>query len=122
MHELSICQALLEQVELIARQHGAGVERVHLAVGPLSGVEPDLLERAYSLACAGTSAENSSLFIEQAPVRVRCTTCGAESVASPSCLSCAACGDWHTTLAAGDELVLLRVELKRNAHAVETTA
>jgi hydrogenase nickel incorporation protein HypA/HybF len=119
MHELSICQALIEQVEAIAREHCADVEKVYVAVGPLSGVEPDLLERAYAVARAGTAARNSSLFIESAPVRVRCSSCGAESAASAGCLLCAACGDWHTTLAAGDELLLLRVEL-RAADAVET--
>jgi hydrogenase nickel incorporation protein HypA/HybF len=111
MHELAICQALLEQVEGIARQRSARVNRVRLAVGPLSGVEPGLLERAYPLACAGTSAEGSQLEISDAPVRVRCRTCGAESAASANRLLCGECGDWRTELASGDELLLLNVEL-----------
>jgi hydrogenase nickel incorporation protein HypA/HybF len=82
MHELAICQALLEQIEAIARQRAAKVARVRLAVGPLSGVDPRLLERAYPLACAGTMAEGSELAIEEVPVRVRCRDCEAESAAS----------------------------------------
>jgi hydrogenase nickel incorporation protein HypA/HybF len=111
MHELAICQALLAQVEDIAREHAARVNRVRLAVGPLSGVEPRLLERAYALACAGTAAEGSELDIDDAPVRVRCRSCGAESAASANRLLCAACGDWRTELASGDELLLVKVEL-----------
>ena len=48
MHELSICQALLDQVENVARDHGARrVSRVALRIGALSGIEPELLEHAF---------------------------------------------------------------------------
>jgi hydrogenase nickel incorporation protein HypA/HybF len=122
MHELAICQALLEQVGTIAREHGASVSRVRLSVGPLSGVEPALLERAYPLACAGTMAEGSELAIELAPVRVRCRSCGVESAASANRLLCANCGDWQTDLTSGDELVLLSVEMREAACATSAAA
>jgi hydrogenase nickel incorporation protein HypA/HybF len=118
MHELAICQALLEQVEGIAREHSARVSRVHLAVGPLSGVEPRLLERAYGLAAAGTMAEDSELVIEEASVRVHCRGCGVESKASAQRLLCAKCGNWQTELTGGDELLLLKVELSKEHLAV----
>ena len=60
MHELSVCNALISQVEAIAREHGAGrVESITLQLGALSGVEPPLLERAYPLAAAGTLADGA---------------------------------------------------------------
>lgn len=112
MHELSICQALISQVEDIVRQYaGQQVRNVRLGIGPLSGAEPQLLKDAYPLACAGTGAEGSQLSIENLAVRVRCRSCGAESEASPNRLLCGACGDWHTDLLSGDELLLLQVEL-----------
>ncbi len=112
MHELSICQALLDQVEGIAREHGATrVERIVLKVGPLSGVEPALLRNAYPLAAAGTVAEQAELVIEPAAVRVRCSDCGAESDAAPNRLLCASCGGWKTRLISGDELLLANLEL-----------
>jgi hydrogenase nickel incorporation protein HypA/HybF len=122
MHELAICQALLVQVEGIAREHAATVRRVRVSVGPLSGVDPGLLERAYPLACAGTVAEGSELALESAPVRVRCRGCGVESAASANRLLCAACGGWQTDLLSGDELLLLNVELNKNAHAATQEA
>jgi hydrogenase nickel incorporation protein HypA/HybF len=118
MHELAICQALLEQVESIARQHAARVSRVHVAVGPLSGVEPGLLERAYGLAAAGSAAEDSDLVIEEATVRVRCRSCGAESNATAQRLLCGECGNWQTELTGGDELLLLKVEFSKERLAV----
>ena len=114
MHELAVCQSMLRQVEAIAREHGAvAVTRVTVQVGPLSGVVPELLSRAFPLASAGTVAEDACLQVDRLPLRVRCERCGAESEASPARLLCGACGDWHTRLLSGDELLLASVELDR---------
>jgi hydrogenase nickel incorporation protein HypA/HybF len=112
MHELGVCQSLLKQVQAIAGRHGAPVRRVVLRVGPLSGVDPALLTRAYAAAAVATDAEGSELLIETPPLRVRCRRCGIESAGSLDRLTCAACGDWHTDLLSGNELLLLRVELE----------
>ncbi|MEJ2645013.1 MAG: hydrogenase maturation nickel metallochaperone HypA [Gammaproteobacteria bacterium] len=112
MHELSVCQSMLRQVTAIADEHQAyAVERVIVRLGPLSGVEPHLLQQAFPLASAGTVASDAELVIERLPVRVRCDTCAAETDALPNRLVCGACGDFHTRLLSGDELVLASVEL-----------
>lgn len=112
MHELSLCQALLDQVTQIAREHGASrVDRILLRVGPLAGVEPMLLQHAYPLAAAGTLAEAAELVIEPAQVVVRCSECGAETQAKASRLLCASCGSYKTRLVSGDELLLANLEL-----------
>jgi hydrogenase nickel incorporation protein HypA/HybF len=117
MHELSICQALVEQVETIAAERRSSARRVYLGIGPLAGVEPQLLIDAYPLVCAGTAAEGSQLCIEKTEIRVRCRGCGAETIATANRLVCGACGDWHTELLTGDEMVLLKVELERRKDA-----
>ncbi len=112
MHELSVCQALIRQVEEVARRHGAKrVKAIHLEIGPLSGVEPELLRRAYGLAASGTAVEDAELCIEALPLRVRCEECGAESTATANRLLCARCGTWHTRLVSGDEMLLRSLEL-----------
>ena len=111
MHELSICQALIGQVEDLARENKAtAVRTISLQVGPLSGAEIPLLVHAYPLAAAGTVAESAELLIESMPVRVKCRTCGVESEASANRLLCGECGDYHTELISGDEMVLTRLE------------
>lgn len=119
MHELSICQALMEQVETIATARKSSVRRVFLGIGPLAGVEPQLLKDAYPLVCAGTVAEGSQLDITETAIRVRCRSCGAETNATANRLVCGACGDWHTDLLAGDEMLLLKVELETRDNAME---
>jgi hydrogenase nickel incorporation protein HypA/HybF len=112
MHELSLCQGLLTQVAEIAKREGARrVDLIRLRIGPLAGVEPELLTQAFSIARAGTLAEQAELICEEQPVRIRCTSCGAETDVPPNRLLCGACGDFRTRLVSGDELLLASVEL-----------
>lgn len=112
MHELSVCLALIEQVEQVAKDHGAiRVDRILLHIGPLSGVEPALLKSAFPLAAAGTLAASAQLDIEKIPIRVRCRDCDAESEVPPNRLLCAHCGGYHTTLLSGKEMLLANLEL-----------
>lgn len=112
MHELSVCLSLLQQVETIARERNATrVTAITLKIGPLSGVEPDLLKNAYPLAAAGTAADEAELIMEIADIVVRCSQCDNETTVTPNKLLCGTCGDFRTELISGDELTLLRVEL-----------
>lgn len=112
MHELSVCQGLLHQLERVAGEHGArAVTRVVLRIGPLAGVEPRLLEDAFPIAMAGTIAAAAVLEVERLPIRVRCSACGGESEARTDRLVCGLCGHWQTQLTSGDELLLASVEL-----------
>jgi len=113
VHELSVCQHLIGQVEALAREHGAvRVSRIVVRIGPLAGVEAALLEQAFTLARAGTVADQAELATESLPIQVRCTVCGAVTTVTANRLICGACGDWHTELQSGDELLLTSVELE----------
>ena len=112
MHELSVCLSLLRQVERIARENNAKrVTRISVTLGPLSGVEPELLRNAYPLAVAGSVAEHAEFLIDVSDVVVKCSQCGAESPAKANRLLCGKCGDFRTNLVSGDEMVLKSLEL-----------
>lgn len=113
MHELAVAQALVEQVESVIRQHRAqSASLIRVRIGPLSGVVAELLANAFPLAAAGSRMEHAVLDLVAAPITVRCETCGAQTEAAMNRLVCGACGDWHTRIVSGDELVLESVELE----------
>jgi len=121
MHELAICQAMMEHVESIALDKQADyVTSIHLSVGPLSGVDPDLLKQAFFIARAGSVAADADLIIESMAVQVHCSKCDQLSNALPSRLVCGHCGDWRTRLISGDELQLRHVELIRHTEDEKT--
>ena len=112
MHELSVAQALVDQVEDLANRHGAvGIHLIRVRVGPLAGIVPDLLATAFPLSAAGTRAEHARLELVPAPIRVRCRSCATETEATPNNLVCGACGDWRTEMVSGDELILESLEM-----------
>lgn len=112
MHELSVCQALVRQLERVSSENGGGrIERAVLLIGPLSGIEIPLLQQAFPLASRGTVAEEAELDIRHSPVRVACSDCHAESEVPPNRQVCGQCGSYRCRLVSGDEMLLETVEL-----------
>ena len=113
MHELSVCQGLMRQVERIAAQNDAqAVGRILLKVGALSGVEPDLLKHAFTIAREGTVASNAELELQEGPIRVRCRACGGEGEVTVNRLLCPDCGGWQVDVTEGEELLLLSLDIE----------
>jgi hydrogenase nickel incorporation protein HypA/HybF len=111
MHELSVCQALLDEVKNVALAHAASrVEEIVVAVGPLSGVDPSLLACVFEVARHGCCA-GAELRLQSAPLRVRCEACGAESSCKANALLCRQCGAYVVSVVSGDELRLMSVRL-----------
>ena len=112
MHELAICQDMLAQVARIAAERGAThVDKIVIVIGPLSGVERPLLERAFSIARCGTVAANAELQAETCDILVHCRTCGVTAGATIGKLTCNSCGDWRVDVQQGEEMLLKTVEL-----------
>jgi hydrogenase nickel incorporation protein HypA/HybF len=112
MHELAVCQQLLSQVERIAFSRDAtSIDRIVVSAGPLSGIEPHLLEQAFTVARTGTLAQHANLDVKTSPVRIKCRSCGAENSARVNKLLCESCGGWQVEVVEGAELMLMSVEL-----------
>jgi len=114
MHELSVCQSMLRQVqELAFENHARTITAINLQIGPLSGVEPQLMNQAFPIASRDSIAANATLVIETMPIRVHCDACNTDSDATMNDLSCRACGNTLTQLIGGDEILLTDIELER---------
>jgi len=113
MHELSIAQALVEQIEATATQeHAQRVVRVVITVGALSGVDPEALSSLFPLVAEGTVAADATLLIERVAVRAHCKACGLETQAKTTFSGCTACGSKDIELSAGRELNIKTIELE----------
>lgn len=113
MHEISVARALLRQIEKIAVQNGANrVLVVAVSIGPLSGIDGTLVDRAFKVAGEGTIAEGAKLEIESKAVTVWCASCARETEVLCTLLVCSECGDHRVELRTGNELLLRHVELE----------
>lgn len=108
MHEYSLVQALVDDVERQVRDRAGAVRRVRVRVGTLSGVDPDLLATAYDTFRPHTVCAEATLELVRVPARWACPQCRRQIEAGER-LQC--CGG-PARLVQGDDLVLEQLELE----------
>lgn len=114
MHEYSIVAALIDQVHQIAAERGASrVQRLHVQIGELAGVELDLLQTAYDTFRERTICERAELVIQPVAARWACTQCGGE-IEPGGILRCPSC-ERPARLIRGDEIILERIEMEMDS-------
>lgn len=112
MHELTICQTLIQQiVEARESRPFRRVLRVNLAIGSLSCLEPEALRYAFDILSRETFLEGAVLGIDQPPGHAVCETCGAESDVDSRLARCPACGGDHLRISGGDSLRFIDMEV-----------
>ena len=110
MHEMSIIEALLEQVRQETRP-GLCVRTVRMRVGKLRQAVPEMLTFCYGAAVN----DGSRLEIEEVPAEARCRQCSLTFAVDDNWFECPRCQSPGADLLKGDELQLLSLELTKAA-------
>ncbi|MEJ2043373.1 MAG: hydrogenase maturation nickel metallochaperone HypA [Reinekea sp.] len=116
MHEFSLCQGLIQALraqEPLAQRSLLGIE---VTIGPLSGVEPELLRHAYPLVVQNTEFAQVRLSLNQSSIQVQCLDCKQRSSAQVNDLRCRHCHSIHTMLTAGNECALTHLYYGEHDH------
>ncbi len=112
MHELSLAEALVDQVNEILEKEGANrVFEVTVTIGTLSGVERDAFEFAFPMAAEGTDLAKAKLVIEEVPARIKCLKCGAETEVEIPFLECPDCKNSEVEIISGKDFYLKNLEI-----------
>ena len=113
MHERSLVQSLLTQVEQLRQEHDAvTVDAITVEIGPLSGVESELMRQAFNELAPNHFLNSPLLHIDAIPLRIRCRSCGLESSVTGLSLKCPECTSIRVHIIRGDEIRLIDVELQ----------
>lgn len=114
MHELSIAEALIEQVEREVRRAGSKgrVSKVELSIGQLSGVHHESLKFALDLLATGTLVEKALVEIRRPRAVCVCSQCGGRNEIEQWPLGCPVCGSDQIAIEGGRELLLESIELE----------
>jgi len=113
MHELSIAQSVIEQVEQTARKEKAArVVTITLVIGALSGVEREALEFAFPLAAEKTRAAKAKLIIKEVPAQLTCRACRAKTDFKTTTVACPKCGSTDVEVSGGRDLIIQSIELE----------
>jgi hydrogenase nickel incorporation protein HypA/HybF len=113
MHELSIVDALIEQVgrEVHRSGHGGKVRGVELHVGRLSGVNCDSLRFAFELLAPGTLVEGAKIEIRQVKAACCCRTCNTRAEIDDLVFRCPKCAGHDIVIEGGRDLMLQSIEV-----------
>jgi hydrogenase nickel incorporation protein HypA/HybF len=113
MHELSIAQALVEELLRAADTSAPGrrIVEVELEIGELSGVVPAVLREVFPMAAEGTRACLARLKIKRVRARLDCPGCGTSFRPAPGGI-CPRCGAVGATVGRGRELRLIGIEVE----------
>lgn len=113
MHEMALCESILQILEEEARAQGfVRVTRVRLEVGPFAGVEPEALRFGFEAVTRGGLAEAAALEIIAAPGEAWCFSCGRTVIIGSRGSPCPACGDGPLQVTGGEQLRIKDLEVE----------
>jgi hydrogenase nickel incorporation protein HypA/HybF len=113
MHELSIAMSIIELAQEESERRRVQVSAVHLKLGALSGVVKEALLGSFEMACEDSALKGARLVIEELPVLIFCTACGAQRpISSVQLFCCADCGTPSGDIVQGKELEVVALEIE----------
>ncbi len=112
MHELSLCESLLDILKTEAETaRFTRVKRITLEVGPLSSVEPEAMRFGFDVVMRGTLADGAKLDIVTPPAEARCLSCFELITVTDRFASCPKCGGTDLQISGGDSLRIKELEV-----------
>ncbi|HEY4760377.1 MAG TPA: hydrogenase maturation nickel metallochaperone HypA [Thermoguttaceae bacterium] len=114
MHELSIVEALIEQVQREVHRvgHRGRILRIELNIGRLSGVNCDSVRFAFDLLAPGTPVEGAELAILVPRAACQCQACNARIEIDDLVFQCPKCSSDAITIEGGRDLLLQSIEVE----------
>ncbi len=114
MHEMSLVQGLLGQLDELAKTHDKKkVISVVMEIGANSGVVIDSFQFGFDILSKENPLTSEAKLIVESPLAAyRCYGCGVETEAEqrPDC--CPDCSETLLTAEGGDDLILRQVEME----------
>lgn len=115
MHERSLVDSLLDQVERLRLAHGAArVVSVRVGVGALCGVDPELFRLAFEDMVDATPLRGVALELEEVPLELECLACATRFPSPRFRFICPSCRGGRVRALRGEHLMLDRVILDRS--------
>ena len=112
MHEMSLCEGILQVLEDHARRRGfEKVKTVWLEIGGLSGVEPDAMRFGFEAVTRGTLADHAKLEILQVPGKAWCMQCCETVSVKQRFDACPDCGSYQLQVTGGEEMRIKELEV-----------
>ncbi len=113
MHEMSLCEGILQVLEDNAETHGfERVKTVWLEIGGISGVEPEAMLFSFDVVTRGTLADHARLEIIEIPGQAWCMQCSTNVDVKQRFDECPKCGSYQLQVVGGEEMKIKELEVE----------
>ena len=113
MHELSLCEGVLQVLETEARNQGfKKVLTVWLEIGELSSVEPEAMLFSFDVVTHNSLAEGAKLKIINVPGDAWCMQCSKNVTIKQRHDECPECGSYQLQVTGGNEMKIKELEVE----------
>ena len=113
MHELSLCESVLNVIEDSARQQGfRKVKTVWLEIGTLAGVDPEAMRFSFEVVSRGSIANQAGLEIIETPADAWCMQCARQVSIRQRYDACPECDSYQLQISGGDQLRIRELEVE----------
>ena len=113
MHEMSICEGILQVLETEAGKQGfSKVKTVWLEIGDLSSIELEALKFGFDVVMRNSLADDARLEIINIPGRAWCMQCAGEVAIKRRFDECPECGSYQLQATSGDEMRIKELEVE----------
>jgi hydrogenase nickel insertion protein HypA len=113
MHEYSVVQALLEQIESVAEENNASkVIKIVVKIGVMSGIETHLLEIAFNTFKEKTICDEALFVINIQPLTIKCQECMEVSELEKIHYCCQKCKSTNVQVVDGEDMFLMSLEME----------
>ena len=113
MHEMSICEGIVQVLEQqAALQNYSRVTVVWLEIGPLAGVELEALRFGFDVVTRQTLAQGARLEIIETPGLAWCLICAKTVPVRQRFEACPECGGYQRQITGGEELRIKELEVE----------
>jgi len=113
MHEMSIAQAIIDNLEEEQRIRGfRRITRVEIRLGEFSNIVPESLSFCFDASKAGTIAADAELHLTIISLQGACTDCGKVVELREDYFLCPHCGSFQVAVLSGEELDLVSIDVE----------
>ncbi len=113
MHEMSLCEGVLQILEEQARSQGFDrVKQVWLEIGAFAGVDAEAMHFGFDAVMRGTLAQGALLKIINLPGKAWCMPCSKPVRVRARFDPCPICGSRQLQVTGGEELRIKELEVE----------
>ena len=113
MHELSLSQSAVEEIEkIMITEKATQVHRVVFSIGALSGVESEQLIFCFPLAAKDTPVEGTQVSVRTVPLTLVCKSCGFGGQSDDTIAYCPSCKSMDVEVKEGCDFKLVELEIE----------